>query len=596
MAAPRSISTIRTVWWVGKRADPMHSAAIFILLFVVASAVAIAARRLRIPYTVALVLAGLLLGAVHAFEVPHLTKELLFTVFLPGLLFEAAFHMEFAEFWRNRAAIAALAVPGVVAAIALTAFILTPVISRFHFESGFTWQHALVFGALIAATDPVAVVALFKSLGAPKRLTLLLEGESLLNDGTAIVFFSLVLGMLVGNGTSARALAVGFVTVVGGGAVVGAIVGFAVSQIIKRIDDPMIEITLTTIAAYGAFVVAEQLHYSGVIATVAAGMLCGNYAARVGMSASTRVAVETFWEYIAFALNSLVFLLIGFEVRAEALLDSWQVILVAYLAVTVGRVLVILAVSALLRITRERIPRAWSVILMWGGLRGGVCMVLVLGLPPSFPHRPLLVTMTFGVVVLSILGQGLTMTPLLQRLGVVSARAARTAYELARGRVQAANAALAALDDLGRTYFAPPDVLDELRHEYEEKVGRAQAEMREVHLEREALSSEERQRTRRQLLLVERAQTVDAYHQGALSQQVYERLIADVDAQLLRVESGEDLNHEEQTADHDSAPAAPAAGSGGCGSSPPPPQKVSGGVAEQPHASSPAADQSVHKD
>jgi CPA1 family monovalent cation:H+ antiporter len=548
----------------------MHSAAVFILLFVVATAVAITARRLRIPYTAALVLAGLLLGVVHAFEVPHLTKELLFTVFLPGLLFEAAFHLEFDEFWRNRAAITALAVPGVVAAIALTAIILTPVINRFHLEADFTWQHALVFGALIAATDPVAVVALFKSLGAPKRLTLLLEGESLLNDGTAIVFFSLVLGLLAGNGMSARTLAIDFVTVLGAGAVVGAVVGFTVSQIIRRIDDPMIEITLTTIAAYGAFIVAEQLYYSGVIATVTAGMLCGNYAARVGMSASTRVAVETFWEYVAFALNSLVFLLIGFEVRAEALLDSWQVILVAYLAVTVGRAVVIMAVSALLRMTRERIPRAWSVVLMWGGLRGGVCMVLVLGLPHAFPHRPLLITMTFGVVILSILGQGLTMTPLLQRLGIVRARAARTAYELARGRVQAGIAALSALEGLRRTHFAPPDVLDELRREYEEKVGRAQAEMRAVHLEHEALSSEEWQRTRRQLLLVERAHTVEAYHQGALSQHVYERLIANVDAQLLRVESGEDLHHETQTADHERAPAAPPTGAGGGGASSPP--------------------------
>lgn len=570
----------------------MHS--VFILLFVVATAVAIAARRLHMPYTVALVLAGLLLGALHAFEVPQLTKELLFTVFLPGLLFEAAFHMEFDELWRNRAAITALAAPAVVAAIALTAIILTPVIEHFHLEAGFTWQHALVFGALIAATDPIAVVALFKSLGAPKRLALLLEGESLLNDGTAIVFFSLVLGFLAGSGTSARALALDFLSVVGAGAVVGAIVGFAVSLIIRRIDDPMIEITLTTIAAYGAFVVAEELHCSGVIATVTAGILCGNYAAQVGMSASTRVAVETFWEYVAFALNSLLFLLIGFEVRAEALLASWQVILVAYLAVTVGRVLVIMVVSALLRMTRERIPRAWSVILMWGGLRGGVCMVLVLGLPQTFPHRPLLVTMTFGVIILSILGQGLTMTPLLRRLGIVRAGAARTAYELARGRVQAATAALSALDTLRGTHFAPPDVLDELRHEYEEKVARAQAEMRDVHLEREALSSEERQRTRRQLLLVERAHTVAAYHQGALSQHVYERLIADVDAQLLRVESGEDLPHEQQSAKEGKGAATqPASSSSSCVATSP--CDTSGGTAEPPQVSLPSPDRTTDK-
>jgi CPA1 family monovalent cation:H+ antiporter len=564
----------------------MPSAGVFILLFVVATAVAIAARRLHIPYTVALVLAGLLLGALHVFEVPHLTKELLFTVFLPGLLFEAAFHMEFEEFWRNRTAITALAVPGVVAAIALTAVILTPAINHFHFEAGFTWRHALVFGALIAATDPVAVVALFKSLGAPKRLTLLLEGESLLNDGTAIVLFTLVLGVLAGNGISARTMTIDFATVVGAGAVVGAIVGFGVSQIIKRIDDPMIEITLTTIAAYGAFVVAEQLQYSGVIATVTAGMLCGNYAVRVGMSASTRAAVETFWEYVAFALNSLVFLLIGFEVRAAALLASWPVILVAYLAVTAGRVLVVIAVSALLRMTRESVSRRWSAILIWGGLRGGVCMVLVLGLPHALPHRPLLVTMTFGVVILSILGQGLTMAPLLRRLGLVEDRAARTAYELARGRAQAATAALGALDGLARTQFAPPDVLDTLRGEYEEKVGRAQAEMHEVHLEREALRSEEWHRARRQLLLAERAQILDAYHQGVLSPQVYEQLVADVDAQLLRLESGEDRYPARPTGDDGGSAEAPSGSRVGSGSSPSASHNTSGRETAGPPANS----------
>ena len=179
----------------------------------------------------------------------------------------------------------------------------------------------------------------------------------------------------------------------------------------------MIEITLTTIAAYGSFLAAEHFHYSGVIATVAAGMLCGNYGARVGMSPSTRIAVETFWEYVAFALNSIVFLLIGLEVNFQALLASWQAILVAYLVVTGGRALIIFGASSLLRRTRERIPWAWSVILTWGGLRGGLPMVLVLSLPRDFPHRELLVSMTFGVVILSILVHGLTMSPLLQMAG-----------------------------------------------------------------------------------------------------------------------------------------------------------------------------------
>ncbi len=200
-----------------------------------------------------------------------------------------------------------------VAAIGLTALILTPVANTLHFVQDFTWKHALVFGAIISATDPIAVVSIFKSLGVPKRLSVLLEGESLLNDGTAIVFFMLSISFVNGTVVTVGGLAFDFVKIVGIGALIGVGMGMAVSQVIRQVDDPMIEITLTTIAAYGSFLAAEHFHYSGVIATVAAGMLCGNYGARVGMSPSTRIAVETFWEYIAFALNSIVFLLIGLK-------------------------------------------------------------------------------------------------------------------------------------------------------------------------------------------------------------------------------------------------------------------------------------------
>ena len=311
-----------------------------ILLFIVATAVALLARRLRLPYTVALVLAGLVLGQLHAFEPPHLTQELLFAVFLPGLLFEAAFHLDFREFRRDQSLILALAVPGVLAAILLTAAILVPAAKLLPLADALTWEHALVFGALVAATDPIAVVGLFRSLGAPQRLAALLEGESLLNDGTSIVFFTMILGVVGGASLSASDVILEFVRVVGLGAGVGFVIGLVVSTIVQRVDDPMIEITLTTIAAYGAFAGAEQLHGSGVIATVVAGMLCGNYAARTGMTPTTRVAVETFWEYVAFALNSLIFLLIGFEVRLPDLLAYWQLILSAFLAVLVGRAII----------------------------------------------------------------------------------------------------------------------------------------------------------------------------------------------------------------------------------------------------------------
>ncbi|CAN5810284.1 hypothetical protein BH09MYX1_BH09MYX1_06750 [soil metagenome] len=273
----------------------MHGEPGFVGLLSIAACVALVARWLKFPYTVALVVAGLLLGLTHVISPPHLTKDLLFSVFLPGLLFEAAFHLNGRKFLQNKITILTLAVPGVAVSVGLTAAILAPLAPRLSM-GGLSVTGALVFAALIAATDPIAVVALFRSLGAPKRLTMLVESESLLNDGTSVVVFGLVVAAAMGGSTSIAAGALQFLTVVGMGILVGVVIGFAVSAIIRRIDDPMIEITLTTIAAYGSFILAEELGYSGVIATVVAGMVFGNYGAPKGMTPTTRVAVETFWD------------------------------------------------------------------------------------------------------------------------------------------------------------------------------------------------------------------------------------------------------------------------------------------------------------
>ena len=515
----------------------MHFEAAFVTLFAVATAVALAARWLRIPYTVALVVTGLALGAARIIDPPHLTKELLYAIFLPGLVFEAAFHLDFQKFWQNKLAIHSLAVPGVAAAIGLTAVLLQPAASALHFADGFGMRHALVFAALIAATDPIAVVGLFKSLGAPKRLAVLIEGESLLNDGTGVVFFTLILGTMTDGSLSLTSAALDFVRVVGLGLLLGALVGYLASKLTQRVDDPMIEITLTTIAAYGSFIVAEHFHLSGVIATVAAGMMCGNYGARTGMSPSTRVAVESFWEYVAFALNSIVFLLIGFEVHVSQLMQSWQAILVAYLAVTVGRAGVIYLVTLLLRRTSETMPWSWSAVLTAGGLRGGLSMVLALALPGDFPYRELLVTMTFGVVILSILLQGLSMGPLLRRLGLVGTRTDQHDYERERGLMRAKSAALTALDQLIKDGSVHAEAVAQVRDEYALALTDSEQRIKDMHLKAEELRTEEQRAARRHLLAVEKDTILAAFRKGSLSQEVQEELLADVDARLLRLDA-----------------------------------------------------------
>jgi CPA1 family monovalent cation:H+ antiporter len=516
----------------------MNLESTFIILFVIAMMVAIGVRHLRLPYTVGLVLAGLLLGWANLFPAPQLDETLLFSVFLPGLIFEAAFHIDFEEFWRNRITITSLAVPGVVASTVLTAVALTPLASALDFFHGFTWRHALVFGALISATDPVAVVSLFRSFGIPRRLSVLIEGESLLNDGTGIVFFTLSLSIVAATAVSAQGLAIEFVTVVGMGAAIGAVVGLVVSTVLRHVDDPLIEVSLTTIAAYGSFVAADQLHYSGVIATVAAGLICGNYGARTGMSPATRVAAETFWQFVVFALNSVVFLLIGLEVPVRDLIASWLPIVAAYLIVMLARAVVVQIVWRAVAFTRERFKWSWSAVLTWGGLRGALPMVLALGLPPSFAFREQIITITFGVVILSILGQGLTMMPLLRRLGMAGGDAGREAHDLFRGELQTAFAALDEIDRYERLHSMPEESIGQLRAEYRKRIDDVRAEMEKLPQRPQNLRNRDIVEARRHLLLVEKNRVIEAYRQGNISTVAHDRLMADIDARILELESG----------------------------------------------------------
>ena len=396
----------------------MSATGAIILLYCVASVVAIVTQRLRIPYTAALLLVGVGIGALHLVQLPHLTQELLFAIFLPGLLFEAAYHIELRELRENSWAIALLAVPGVVAAIALTAAFLMLGATVVGGSAAVGWTTALVFGGVISATDPVAVTALFREVAAPRRLHVLVESESLLNDGTSIVFLTLLLSYFAGEAPNAGALVLGFVRIAFGGAAIGLIIGWGISHIRTRLDDAAIEITLTTIAAYGSFALAEHFHCSGVIATVVAGVVCGNSGRHLTSLASTRTAVDSFWEWLAFALNSAVFLLLGAELTTSVIIQEWPLILIGALAVLGARAIVVSGATMLLAKTRERIPFAWSAVMVWGGLRGALSLVLALALPQNSGNRSLIVALTAGTVMLSLLGQGMSMPILLRKLGV----------------------------------------------------------------------------------------------------------------------------------------------------------------------------------
>ena len=515
---------------------------VILYLFVAASLLAVVANRLRIPYTVALVLGGLILGTLHLFPTPVLTHDLLFSIFLPGLVFESAYHLSASALWRDRLAIFGLAVPGVLTSIVVTAFVFLwtsrylPDLAAVTMPLGV----ALVFGATVAATDPISVVAIFRELQAPQRLTFLVESESLLNDGTAIVFFTLFLAIAMGKPVTASALAVKFLAVVGGGVLIGAIIGWLSSEVIKRVNDGMVEITFTILAAYGSFLVAMQLGYSGVISTVVAGLICGNYGAKRGMAPSVRLAVNTFWEYIGFALNSLVFLLVGLTIRLPDLLRIWPLVIAAYVAITIARGAVIYSMGALLSRSHARMPWSWNFVLIWGGIRGALSMVLVLSLPQHFPFREMLINLVFGVVLLTILIQGLSISPVARALGVLSRRHLPADFEMQRMRLTLAQMGVREIDRLRQEGVLDPQALDALATHYSQESEDAKDRLSKLDIADEDRFRTEFSRLYRRLLTMQKQRLLDARQESLIGHENFERLTADIDAGLLEVETNID--------------------------------------------------------
>lgn len=379
------------------------------ILLLVAALVGIVARRLKFPYTIGLVLAGLALAVLPITADIALTKELVFTIFLPPLIFEAAIYVRWHELRRDVAVIGVLATVGVLISAAVTALGLV-------FFAHWSWEISILFGVLIAATDPVSVIATFKEAGVEGRLRLLVEAESLFNDGTAAVAFVIALAFATGQPITPLGVASSVIVTVGGGVLCGLLVGGGVLLLAGRTDDHLIETSLSTVAAYGSFLLAENFHLSGVLACLTAGMLIGNMGHLGSFTDKGRETLESFWEYLAFIVNSLIFILIGMQETHQDFPSYLWPIGVAIVMVLLGRALAIYPLSALFARTRFKIKNSRQHVLFWGGLRGALALALALGLPYTLPERNTVVTVAFGVVTFSLFVQGLTMTPLLRWL------------------------------------------------------------------------------------------------------------------------------------------------------------------------------------
>jgi Na+:H+ antiporter len=379
------------------------------VLLLVAAVVAMLARRLRVPYSIGLVIAGIGLALLPFSPRVELTKQLIFTAFLPPLIFEAAIHLRWRELRKDLPVVLLLATVGVVLSAAATAV-------GMHYLVRWTWMAALIFGILIAATDPVSVIATFKETKVTGRVRLLVEAESLFNDCTAAVAYTIILAFAAGQSIGAAGAVKTLVIVVVGAIACGAVVAGAALLLTGATDDHLIEVTFTIIAAYGSFLLAEHFHLSGVLATLTAGLIIAN-AGHLSSSAKSREAVEDFWEYAAFFANSLIFLMIGMRVALQSFRAFLISAVVAIVLVNASRAIAIYPICLIFWRSKLRVAARHQHILFWGGLRGALGLALALGLPPEVAGRQEIIAVSFAVVAFSILVQGLTITPLMRRLG-----------------------------------------------------------------------------------------------------------------------------------------------------------------------------------
>ncbi len=394
----------------------------FVSLLAFATVVGVFAKLVKVPYTIALVLAGLtvaILGAAPGSVV--ITQELIIVLLLPPLLFQAGLHLDIDLLQKKAVPVVILAIPGVLLSMVLVAAAVRP------FIGDHAWLPALLFGAMLAPTDPISVLATLKAAKAPHRLRTLIEGESLFNDGTGVVLFLILVAAVFTTTGHSDPLSIvdglmQFIKVAGLGVVFGLGFGLIAFWILRRLNDHVLENAITIVLAWGSFIVAEQNGASGVISVVVAGLIIGNYGTKLAMSDQTVQTINTFWESIDFIINSIVFLLIGFELQdiggLSTLLQPEVLLAIAatFIAIMVARAIMVYPTALTIG---KNWPKGWKHVVFWSGLKGSIPLALVLGLPGG-ELKQTLVPIAFGVVLVSLLLQGLTIGPLIRYMGVTS--------------------------------------------------------------------------------------------------------------------------------------------------------------------------------
>ncbi|MBW4498951.1 MAG: cation:proton antiporter [Scytonema hyalinum WJT4-NPBG1] len=505
-----------------------------IILLLLATGVALLTRRLRVPYVTGLVLAGLPITELLSRPI-GLDPTLVLNLFLPILIFEAGINTDISRLRSTFKPIALLAGPGAVFSSAIIAVLLK-------FGLGLTWIPALFVGVILANTDTVSMIAVFKEIRVPSRLSTIVEGETLFNDAAALVSFNLILQVYsTGSLTLLQGIQqVLFIAL--GGCLVGLVLGYLSIPVFARLDDPLSSLLLTVAVALGTFQVGQFLGVSGAVAVVIAGLIFGNFGLSRNTSASSRITLLSFWEYASFTVNTFIFLLIGVEINLVTLWRTLPGILLAVLAYQAARVLTVYPLLAGVRWFDRPIPLRWQHLLFLGNIKGSLSMALALSLPTTLPGREGLIALVFGSVLVSLVGQGLSLPWLVKRLKLSKFSEAQQQVEELQAQLMAGKAAQDELDSLLKSGVLPKSVYEEMRSAYQVQVAAAERTLREFYNRRPNEFDENRgehtklDAIRRRLLLAEKAALNEAMRKRILSEEIVQGRIQKIDEQLLRLD------------------------------------------------------------
>lgn len=449
--------------------DMHHIFELGLILVMIAAGITAIAKKFKKPYPIALVIVGTIIGLVNIPVLEPLKEFItegevfnfvIITIFLPALLGEAALKLKFSHLTENKEPILALAFGGT-----LLSFLIIGFSSMWLLD--FSLPAAFVFAALMSATDPVSVLSIFKSVGVKKRLATVIEGESLFNDGLAVVLFKISAFYLVSYielGIEGAGLGIWeFVKVISLGLIIGGALGYGFSRLTKYFDDYPLEIIFSIILFYGSFLLAESVHASGVIAVVVAALIFGNYGSKIGMSPTTKLNINNFWDVAALLANSLVFLMVGLEITRINLSDKWGLIFLAIIIVLIARSFAVY--SSLFFI--KNFPTPWKHVINWGGLKGSLSIALVLSLPRDFAGREEILILAFSVVLFSLVVQGLSIKPLLSFLGVNKKEEGNLEYEELIARRYRLETAILEINKVKKNFLITDPVSKELIGQYE---------------------------------------------------------------------------------------------------------------------------------